>query len=155
MTHNSSQSKKKFLAILCIITDCLQYFLKWFLPFSTFLCHFQMQSINLFSYKIKDTLILYYWPSINYVVSVGGSPKDDLLNRPYIIKQTTRRGGGAEITDFETTQFMDGSLLVSPSCGIKIGNTVLTMISLTLHPDLVLRASYAQEILIIYYHYFA
>ena len=35
-------------------------------------------------------------PSINYVVSVGGrggSHKDDLLNRPYLIKKTTRRGG--------------------------------------------------------------
>ena len=33
---------------------------------------------------------------INYVVSVGegGSPKDDLLNRPYLIKKTTMGGGG-------------------------------------------------------------
>ena len=46
MTHNSSQSKKKFLAILCVLTDCIQYFLKWFLPFDTFCCHFQMQSVN-------------------------------------------------------------------------------------------------------------
>ena len=40
-------------------------------------------------------------PSINYVVSVGkgggggrgGSPKDDLLHRPYLIK----RGGGQKL----------------------------------------------------------
>ena len=40
--------------------------------------------------------ILHKGPSINYVVSVkgGGSPKDDLLNRPYLIKKTTRGGGG-------------------------------------------------------------
>ena len=42
---------------------------------------------------------------INYVVSVGegGSPKDDLLNRPYLIKKTTSGGRGSKIADFETT----------------------------------------------------
>ena len=43
-------------------------------------------------------------PFINYVVSVGVGGKDDLLNRPNLIKKTTRRwGGGSEISDFETT----------------------------------------------------
>ena len=45
-------------------------------------------------------------PSINYVVSVGGeggSPKDDLVNRPYLIKKTKSVGGGSKIVDFETT----------------------------------------------------
>ena len=32
-----------------------------------------------------------------------GSPEDDLLNRPYLIKTTTRGGGGSKIADFETT----------------------------------------------------
>ena len=45
-----------------------------------------------------STLIhIRYGSSINYVVSVGGeggSPKDDLLHRPYLIKKTTRGGGG-------------------------------------------------------------
>ena len=44
-------------------------------------------------------------PSMNYVFSVGGkggSPKDDLLHRPYLIKKTTR-GRGSKIADFETT----------------------------------------------------
>ena len=34
-------------------------------------------------------------PSINYVVSAGGEggkPKDDLVNRPYLIEKTTRGG---------------------------------------------------------------
>ena len=32
-----------------------------------------------------------------------GSPKDDLLYRPYLIKKTTRGGRGSKIADFETT----------------------------------------------------
>ena len=33
----------------------------------------------------------------------GGSPKDDLLHRPYLMKKTTRVGGeGSKIADFET-----------------------------------------------------
>ena len=45
-----------------------------------------------------------HWgPSINYVVSVGlGSPKDDLLQRPYLIKDD-KGGRGSKIADFETT----------------------------------------------------
>ena len=45
-------------------------------------------------------------PSINYVVSAGGEggkPKDDLVNRPYLIEKTTRGGRGSKIVDFETT----------------------------------------------------
>jgi hypothetical protein len=43
--------------------------------------------------------------SINYVVSVGGgSPKDDLLHRPYLIKKVTRGvRRGSKIADFEVT----------------------------------------------------
>ena len=39
----------------------------------------------------------------------GGSPKDDLLHRPYIIKKTTRRRR-SKIADFDTTYFMDDPL---------------------------------------------
>ena len=48
-------------------------------------------------------------PPINYVVSVGGeegSPKDSLVDIPYFIKKTTRKGWrekGSKISDFETT----------------------------------------------------
>ena len=43
--------------------------------------------------RIKDVPDM--GPSINYVVSVGGggSPKDDLLHRPYLTKKTTRGEG--------------------------------------------------------------
>ena len=35
-------------------------------------------------------------------VEEGGSPKDDLLHRPYLIKKTTRGGGGgSKIANFE------------------------------------------------------
>ena len=43
---------------------------------------------------------LYKGRSINYVVLVGregGSPKDDLLHRPYLIKKMTRGGGGQKV----------------------------------------------------------
>ena len=46
-------------------------------------------------------------PSINYVVSAGGrkggKPKDNLVNRPYLIEKTTRVGRGSKIANFETT----------------------------------------------------
>ena len=38
----------------------------------------------------------YFTLSINYVVLAGGEggkPKDDLLNRPYLINKTIREGG--------------------------------------------------------------
>ena len=40
-----------------------------------------------------------HWgPFINYVILVGlGSPKDDLLQRPYLIKKTTRGEGGQKL----------------------------------------------------------
>ena len=37
-------------------------------------------------------------PSINYVVSVGGRPKDDLLHRPYLIKKDDKGGGGQKLS---------------------------------------------------------
>ena len=34
----------------------------------------------------------------------GGSPKDNLVNRPYLIKKKRRQGGrGSKIANFETT----------------------------------------------------
>ena len=39
--------------------------------------------------------------------SIFGSPKDDLLNRHYLIKEDNG-GKGLKISDFETTLFMDG-----------------------------------------------
>ena len=38
-------------------------------------------------------------PSINYVISVGGrgSPKDDLLHRPYFYKKDDKGGGGQKL----------------------------------------------------------
>ena len=41
---------------------------------------------------------LHKGPSINYVTSVGegGSPKDDLLNRTYLIKKDDKMGKGVK-----------------------------------------------------------
>ena len=49
--------------------------------------------------------------SINYFVSVGrggGSPKDDLLYRPYLISKDNKREEGQKFSiHIETTWFMD------------------------------------------------
>ena len=38
----------------------------------------------------------------------GGSPKDDLLHRPYFIKKRQQRGGGgSKIVDFEKTLVLE------------------------------------------------
>ena len=39
-----------------------------------------------------------------------GCHKDDLLNRPYLIKKDDKVGG-SKIADLETTEFMDGPIL--------------------------------------------
>ena len=68
-----------------------------------------------------STLIhIRYGSSINYVVSVGGeggSPKDDLLHRPYLIKKTTRswEGGGSQ----KLPILRQHSLWTAPCCASK------------------------------------
>ena len=51
-------------------------------------------------------ILIYKGPSINYVVSLGGgeggSPKDDLLQRPYFTEDD-KEGRGSIIADFEMT----------------------------------------------------
>ena len=57
------------------------------------------------------SMIFAQGPSINYVGSVGEqiTPKNNLINRTYLVKKDNKREGrGSKIPDLETKQLMDG-----------------------------------------------